>query len=69
MMESAAVYRGSQRNPLGSDGSGYRSGDTIAIFGPGQRGLGCVIGAHRAVRRIVVIGLASDHIASKSLAT
>lgn len=39
-----------------------KSGDTVVIFGAGQRGLTCVIGAKEAgAGKIIVTGLASDN--------
>jgi threonine dehydrogenase-like Zn-dependent dehydrogenase len=50
-------------NPLGAGfdwgvrTAGTQPGDTIVIFGPGQRGLACVIAArHAGADRIVVVG-------------
>jgi threonine dehydrogenase-like Zn-dependent dehydrogenase len=41
--------------------SGTQSGDSVVIFGPGQRGIGCVIAAREAgAARIVVTGLEID---------
>jgi threonine dehydrogenase-like Zn-dependent dehydrogenase len=40
---------------------GVRPGQTVVVFGPGPRGLACVIGARRAgADRVVVTGLARD---------
>jgi threonine dehydrogenase-like Zn-dependent dehydrogenase len=40
---------------------GMRVGDTVAIFGPGQHGLGCVIGARLAgAGCIIVVGTGKD---------
>lgn len=66
----AALY-----NPLGAgfawavDAPGLRVGDSIAIFGPGQRGLACVLAAKRAgASRIFVTGLGSRDAAKLELA-
>lgn len=41
--------------------AGTRSGDSVVIFGPGQRGIGCVVAAREAgASRIVVTGLEVD---------
>src|SRR5262249_40563735 len=43
------------------DVGGARTGSTVVILGPGQHGLGCVIGAHEAgAACIVVVGLSRD---------
>jgi threonine dehydrogenase-like Zn-dependent dehydrogenase len=54
-------------NPLGAgfrwavDLPGLRTGDTIVILGPGQRGLACVIAAREAgAGCIIVAGLSAD---------
>lgn len=40
---------------------GCRIGDTVVIFGPGQHGLGCVIGARLAgAGTVIVVGTARD---------
>lgn len=66
----AALY-----NPLGAGfawavtAPGLRCGDTISIFGPGQRGLACVIAAREAgASRIFVTGLGSRDGAKLALA-
>lgn len=66
----AALY-----NPLGAgfawaiEAPGLQFGDTIAILGPGQRGLACVIAAKAAgAERIFVTGLGSKDQARMSLA-
>lgn len=40
---------------------GCRIGDTVVIFGPGQHGLGCVVGARLAgAGTVIVVGTAAD---------
>ncbi len=54
-------------NPLGAgfawvQRAGTATGDTVVVFGPGQRGLGCVMAAAEAgARTIIVTGLERDH--------
>jgi threonine dehydrogenase-like Zn-dependent dehydrogenase len=55
-------------NPLGAGfdwgvrSAGTKPGDTIVIFGPGQRGLSCVIAArHAGAACIVVVGRHGSH--------
>lgn len=67
----AALY-----NPLGAGfawavkAPGLQCGDTIAVLGPGQRGLACVIAASAAgAERIFVTGLGSRDAHKLSLAT
>lgn len=66
----AALY-----NPLGAgfawavEAPGLRLGDTIAIFGPGQRGLACILAARMAgASQILVTGLGSRDGAKLELA-
>jgi 2-desacetyl-2-hydroxyethyl bacteriochlorophyllide A dehydrogenase len=40
---------------------GTRAGDTVVVLGPGQQGLGCVVGAlHAGAARVIVTGRARD---------
>jgi threonine dehydrogenase-like Zn-dependent dehydrogenase len=61
-VENATLY-----NPLGAGfdwicrGGDVRSGDSVLIMGPGQRGLSCVIAANESgADQIIVTGLAAD---------